>query len=74
MWLGSELLLEMKEHCFEKNELKSSAFSLRSVKKRISQHNEGVRGRFLLFESPFIKDQYALAFFRVPFILYAILL
>ena len=42
MQLGSELLLKMRDYCLQKNELKSSAFSLKSVMKRLSKHNGGV--------------------------------
>ena len=74
MQFGSELLLEMREHRLEKNKLKSSAFSLKSVMKQLLEYKGGMRGIFLLFKSNFITDQYALAFFWVSFNLFAILL
>ena len=55
----------MREHCLEKNELEF-LFEI--------CYEGRMRGIFLLFKSIFIKDQYALAFFRVSFNLFIILL
>ena len=47
MQLGSELLFDMRKYWLGENELKSSAFSLKSVMKLLlSYHNGGIRGIF----------------------------
>ena len=55
-------MIAFKEHCFAKKELKSSAFSLKSVTKLFSWNNGGIRGIFLLFKKRFNRDQYVLEF------------
>ena len=59
---GSLLLLLIKEHCVAKWELKSSAFSLKSVTNLFSWNKGGIRGIFLLFKRRLSRDQYALQF------------
>ena len=56
-FVGSLLQFFNKEHWLEKKELKSSAFSLKSVIKQFSWNNGGIRGIFLMFKTTFNKDQ-----------------
>ena len=44
--VGSLLWLAKREHCLEKKELKSSAFSLKSVIKHLSWYKEGISSIF----------------------------
>ena len=46
--------------CYAKNPLKSSAFSLKSVKNFSSWNNDGIRGIFLLFKKWLNRHQHAL--------------
>ena len=50
--VGSSLSFLIREHCLVKKELKSSAFSLKSVKKQFSWNKKGIRGIILLFKKP----------------------
>ena len=49
IYVGSLLQFFNKEHWLEKKELKSSAFSLKSIIKRFLWNNGGISGIFLLF-------------------------
>ena len=59
-FVGSLLQFFNEEHWLEKKELKSSAFSLKSVIKWFSWNNSGISGIFL-FKKIFNKDQYTVA-------------
>ena len=52
----------MKEHCFAKNALKRSPFSLKSVTNLFSWNNDGIRDISLLLKKRFNRDQYVLEF------------
>ena len=45
---GGGLLLLIREHCFEKNQFKSSAFSKKIVTNLLSQKSGGIRGIFFV--------------------------
>ena len=55
-------VVSFKEHCFAKNTLESSTFSLKSVTNLFAWNNGGIRGTFLLFQKRFNRDQYVLKF------------
>ena len=55
----------IKEHCFAKKELKSSAFSLKSVINLLLWNNGGTTGILRLFRKLFIRAQYALVLFWI---------
>ena len=56
-FVGRLLQFFNKEHWLQKKELKSSAFSLKSVIKGLLWNNGGISGIFLLFRKIFNKDQ-----------------
>ena len=64
---GSLLPFLIKEHCFEKKELKSSAFSLKSLTNLLLWNNVGITGILRLFRNIFNRAQYALVFFCIVF-------
>ena len=62
---SSSLLLLIKEHCFAKKELKSSAFFLKSVTYSFPWKRGGMSGIFLLFKNLFNNAQQAFVFFCI---------
>ena len=64
---GSLLSFLVKEHCFVKNELKSSAFCLKLVTNLLLWNNGGITGVLRLFRKIFNRAQYALAPFWIMF-------
>ena len=62
---GSFLLFLIKEHCFAKKELKSSAFSLKSVTNLLLWNNGGITGILRLFRKILNRAQYALVLFWI---------
>ena len=60
---GSLLSFLIKEHCFAKKELKSSAFSLKSVINLLLWNNGGITGILQLFRKMFNRAQYVLVRF-----------
>ena len=64
---GSLLSFLIKEHCFAKKELKSSAFCLKSVTNLLFWNNGGITGVLRLFRKIFNRAQYALVRFWIVF-------
>ena len=60
--VGRVLALVIREHRYEKNELKSSTFSKKLVTNLFLRNSGGMRGIFILFKKHFKKDQYCLEF------------
>ena len=64
---GSLLPFLIKEHCFAKKELKSSAFPLKSVTNLLLWNNGVITGILRLFRKIFNRAQYALVLFWIVF-------
>ena len=62
---GSLLSFLIKEHCFAKKELKSSAFSLKSLTNLLWWSNGEMTGNLQLFRKNFNRAQCGLVFFSV---------
>ena len=63
---GSLLSLSIIEHCFERKELKSSAFSSKSVINLLSWNKGGIHGIFLWFRHLFKIDHYVFGYVVGP--------
>ena len=55
IFVGRVLPLFFRKHCFEKNELKCSAFSKKLVTNLFSWNNGGIKGIFLLFKGTLMQ-------------------